>query len=66
EKSNLKKNDRQKVSQQAVEQVGDGGVSGISLSVVLSSDDRNGETTGNGGIWPDDGSLDGSDYVLDA
>nr|GEU62256.1 Gag-Pol polyprotein [Tanacetum cinerariifolium] len=40
---------------------GDGGVSGVSLSVVSSFDDKNGETVGNGGIWPDDGSSDGSD-----
>ncbi|GKC60399.1 hypothetical protein Tco_1087997 [Tanacetum coccineum] len=29
--------------------VGDGGVSGVSLSVVSSSDDKNGEVVGNGG-----------------
>nr|GFD18263.1 hypothetical protein [Tanacetum cinerariifolium] len=46
--------------------VGDGGVSSVSLSVVSSSDDKNGETAGNVGIWPDDGSSDGSDSVLNA
>nr|GEX32407.1 glycyl-tRNA synthetase / glycine--tRNA ligase [Tanacetum cinerariifolium] len=35
-------------------------VGGVSLSVVSSSDDKNGKTAGNGGIWPDDGSSDGS------
>ncbi|GJY65651.1 hypothetical protein Tco_0467889 [Tanacetum coccineum] len=30
---------------------GDGGVSGVSLSVVSSSDDKNGEIAINGGIW---------------
>ncbi|GJV40685.1 hypothetical protein Tco_1419125 [Tanacetum coccineum] len=30
--------------------VGDGGVSGVSLSVVLSADDKNGEITGIGSI----------------
>ncbi|GJW47167.1 hypothetical protein Tco_0078813 [Tanacetum coccineum] len=44
----------------------DGGVSGVSLSVVSSSDDKNGEIAGNGGIWSDDGSLDGSDSESDA
>nr|GFB90227.1 hypothetical protein [Tanacetum cinerariifolium] len=38
----------------------------ITLTIVSSSDDKNGETTGNGGIWPDDGSSDGSDSVSDA
>ncbi|GJS90425.1 hypothetical protein Tco_0773061 [Tanacetum coccineum] len=60
-KNNLMKNDRQNVSQQAAEQVisvkgmpwvGDGGVSGVSLFVVSSADDRNSEVTGNGGIDP--------------
>ncbi|GJQ98136.1 hypothetical protein Tco_0009275 [Tanacetum coccineum] len=46
--------------------VGDGGVSGVSLSVVSSSDNKNGEIAGNGGIWSDDGSLDGSDSESDA
>nr|GFD48286.1 hypothetical protein [Tanacetum cinerariifolium] len=41
----------------------DGGVSGVSLSVVSSANDKNGEIAGNGGIWSDDGSLDGSDSV---
>nr|GFA02455.1 hypothetical protein [Tanacetum cinerariifolium] len=74
EKNNLMKNDRHNVSQQAAEQVisvkgvtwvGDGGVSGVSLSVVSSTDDKNGKTTGNGSIWPDDGSSDGPNSVLD-
>ncbi|GKG05815.1 hypothetical protein Tco_0325901 [Tanacetum coccineum] len=46
--------------------VGDGGVSGVSQSVVSSSDDKNGEIAGNGGIWSDDGSSDGSDSESDA
>ncbi|GKA46987.1 hypothetical protein Tco_0739870 [Tanacetum coccineum] len=46
--------------------VGDGGVSGVSLSVVSSSDDKNGEIAGNGGIWSDDGSSDGSGSESDA
>ncbi|GKF03122.1 hypothetical protein Tco_0030045, partial [Tanacetum coccineum] len=29
----------------------DGGVLGVSLSVVSSADDKNGEIAGNGGIW---------------
>ncbi|GKF47274.1 hypothetical protein Tco_0137076, partial [Tanacetum coccineum] len=33
---------------------------GVSLSMVSSSDDKNGEMAGNGGIWSDDGSSDGS------
>ncbi|GJV26032.1 hypothetical protein Tco_1378727 [Tanacetum coccineum] len=37
--------------------VGVSGVSGVSLSVVSSSDDKNGEVAGNGGIWSDDGFL---------
>ncbi|GKC93170.1 hypothetical protein Tco_1158612, partial [Tanacetum coccineum] len=44
----------------------DGGVSGVSLSVVSSSDDKNGKITGNGGIWSEDGSSDGSDSESDA
>nr|GEU47650.1 reverse transcriptase domain-containing protein [Tanacetum cinerariifolium] len=48
------------------EVLGDGGVSGVSLSVMSSSDDKNGKTAGNGGMWSDDGSLDGSDSVSDA
>ncbi|GKF83448.1 hypothetical protein Tco_0245104, partial [Tanacetum coccineum] len=63
---NLKKNDRPNVLQQDDEWVGDGGVSGVSLSVVSSSDDKNGEIAGNGGIWSDDGSLDGSGSESDA
>nr|GFB50347.1 hypothetical protein [Tanacetum cinerariifolium] len=35
-------------------QVGDGGVSGVSLSMVSSSDDKNSKTAGNGGMWSDD------------
>nr|GFD42182.1 hypothetical protein [Tanacetum cinerariifolium] len=30
-----------------------------------SSDDKNGEIAGSGGIWPDDGSSDGSDSASD-
>ncbi|GKD75157.1 hypothetical protein Tco_1333439, partial [Tanacetum coccineum] len=37
------------------------GISGVSLSVVLSVDDKNGEIVGNGGIWSDDGSDSESD-----
>nr|GFC55536.1 hypothetical protein [Tanacetum cinerariifolium] len=33
--------------------------------LVSSSNDKNGEIAGNGGIWPDDRSSDGSDYVSD-
>nr|GFB66132.1 hypothetical protein [Tanacetum cinerariifolium] len=44
----------------------DGGVSGVSLSVVSSFDDKNGEIAGSGGIWPDAGSSDGSDSASDA
>nr|GFA74683.1 hypothetical protein [Tanacetum cinerariifolium] len=78
EKNNLMKNNRQNVSQQAAEQVeevisvkgvqwiGDGGVSGVSLFVVSSSDDKNREIAGNGGMWSDDGYSDGSDSVFDA
>nr|GFC00984.1 hypothetical protein [Tanacetum cinerariifolium] len=40
---------------------GDGGVSRVSLSVVSSSDDKNGEIGG----WPDAGSSDGSDSASD-
>nr|GFD49841.1 hypothetical protein [Tanacetum cinerariifolium] len=54
------------ISVKGVSWVGDGGVSGVSLSVVSSSDDKNGEIASNGGIWPDDGSLDGSDSASDA
>nr|GFD61573.1 hypothetical protein [Tanacetum cinerariifolium] len=45
---------------------GDGGVSGVSLFVVSSSDDKNGEIAGSGGICPDAGSSDGSDSASDA
>nr|GFB40387.1 hypothetical protein [Tanacetum cinerariifolium] len=51
------------ISVKGVPWVGDGGVSGVSLSMVSSSDDC--ETAGSGGIWPDDGSSDGSDSVTD-
>nr|GFA15095.1 hypothetical protein [Tanacetum cinerariifolium] len=44
----------------------DGDVSGVSLTVVSSSDDKNGEVAGSGGIWPDVGSSDGSDSASDA
>nr|GEZ22847.1 hypothetical protein [Tanacetum cinerariifolium] len=54
------------ISVKGVPWVGDGGVSGVSLSVVSSADDKNDETAGNGGIWPDHGSSDGSDSVSDA
>ncbi|GJZ74876.1 hypothetical protein Tco_0639341 [Tanacetum coccineum] len=53
------------ISVKGVPWVGDGGVSGVSLSVVSSSDDKNGEIAGNGGIWSDDGSSDGSDTESD-
>nr|GEW50444.1 hypothetical protein [Tanacetum cinerariifolium] len=54
------------ISVKGVPWVGNGGVSGVSLFVVSSSNDKNGKTAGNGSIWPDDGSLDGSDSVSDA
>ncbi|GJY78271.1 hypothetical protein Tco_0484072 [Tanacetum coccineum] len=54
------------ISVKGVSWVGDGGVSGVSLSVVSSADDKNGEIAGNGGIWSDTRSLDGSDSVSDA
>nr|GFD60788.1 hypothetical protein [Tanacetum cinerariifolium] len=54
------------ISVKGVSWVGDGGVSSVSLSVVSSSDDKNGEIVGNSGIWPDDGSSDGSDSASDA
>ncbi|GKA49985.1 reverse transcriptase domain-containing protein [Tanacetum coccineum] len=38
---------------------------GESLSVVSSADDKNGKIAGNGGIWSDDGSSDGSDSESD-
>nr|GFD43174.1 hypothetical protein [Tanacetum cinerariifolium] len=47
-------------------EVRDGSISGVSLSVVSSSDDKNGEVAGSGSIWPDDGSSDGSDSASDA
>nr|GEW22980.1 hypothetical protein [Tanacetum cinerariifolium] len=46
--------------------VGDGGVSCVSLFVVSSADDKNGEVAGNGGVWSDDGSLDRPDSASDA
>ncbi|GJR39145.1 hypothetical protein Tco_1214829 [Tanacetum coccineum] len=54
------------ISVKGVPWVGDGGVSSVSLSVVSSSDDKNGEVAGNGGIWSDDGYSDGSDSESDA
>nr|GEX09676.1 hypothetical protein [Tanacetum cinerariifolium] len=54
------------ISMKGVPWVGEGGVSSVSLSVVSSSDDKNGKTAGNGGICPDDGSSNRSDSVLDA
>ncbi|GKD04456.1 hypothetical protein Tco_1179430 [Tanacetum coccineum] len=54
------------ISMKGVPWVGDGGVSGVSLSVVSSADDKNGEVAGNGGIWSDDGSSNGSDSESDA
>ncbi|GKA37731.1 hypothetical protein Tco_0724296 [Tanacetum coccineum] len=54
------------ISVKGVPWVGDGGISGVSLSVVSSVDDKNGEIAGNSGIWSDDGSLDGSDSESDA
>ncbi|GJZ12298.1 hypothetical protein Tco_0547528 [Tanacetum coccineum] len=53
------------ISVKGVPWVGDGGVYGESLSVVSSSDDKNGKVAGNGGIWSDEGSLDGSDSESD-
>ncbi|GJV80728.1 hypothetical protein Tco_1516598 [Tanacetum coccineum] len=38
-----------------------GGESGLSLSVVSSANDKNVKIAGNGGMWSDDGSSDGSD-----
>ncbi|GKG38472.1 hypothetical protein Tco_0460184, partial [Tanacetum coccineum] len=54
------------ISVKGVPWVGDCGVSSVSLSVVSSADDRNGDVAGNGGIWSDDGSSDGSDSESDA
>ncbi|GJW82246.1 hypothetical protein Tco_0146221 [Tanacetum coccineum] len=54
------------ISLKGVPWVGDGGVSGVSLSVMSLVDDKNGEVAGNDSIWFDDGSLDGSDSVSDA
>ncbi|GJV38840.1 RNA-directed DNA polymerase, eukaryota [Tanacetum coccineum] len=54
------------ILEKGVAWVGDGGVSGVSLSVVSSFDDKNGKVAGNGGIWSDDGSSDGSDSESDA
>ncbi|GKD76789.1 FAR1-related sequence 5-like protein, partial [Tanacetum coccineum] len=53
------------ISVKGVPWVGDGGVSGVSLSVVSSANDKNGEIAGNGSIWSDDGSSDGPDSVSD-
>ncbi|GKF89568.1 hypothetical protein Tco_0263531, partial [Tanacetum coccineum] len=44
----------------------DGGVSGVSMFMVSSADDKNGEIAGNGGIWSDDRSSDGSNSISDA
>ncbi|GKG52988.1 hypothetical protein Tco_0550100, partial [Tanacetum coccineum] len=38
------------ISMKGASWVGDDGVSSVSLSVVSSSDDKNGEISGNGGI----------------
>ncbi|GKB64207.1 hypothetical protein Tco_0920393, partial [Tanacetum coccineum] len=54
------------ISVKGVSWVGNGGISGVSLSVVSSVDDKNDEIADNGGIWSDDGSLDGSDFESDA
>ncbi|GJZ22157.1 hypothetical protein Tco_0559196 [Tanacetum coccineum] len=54
------------ISVKGVPWVGDGGVSGVSLSMMSSVDDKNGEIVGDGGIWFDDGSSNGSDSELDA
>ncbi|GKC79514.1 hypothetical protein Tco_1130288, partial [Tanacetum coccineum] len=51
------------ISVKGIPWVGDGGVSGVSLSVVSLVDDKNGKVAGNCGIWSDDGSSDGSDPV---
>nr|GEW23475.1 histone H3.2-like [Tanacetum cinerariifolium] len=54
------------ISVKGVPWVGDGGVFGVSLSVVSSADDKNGEITGNHDIWSDDGSSNRSDSVSNA
>nr|GEY31707.1 hypothetical protein [Tanacetum cinerariifolium] len=54
------------MSVKGVPWVGNGGISGVSLSVVSSSNDKNGETVGNGGMWSDDGSSNRSDSISDA
>ncbi|GKE66483.1 hypothetical protein Tco_1520644, partial [Tanacetum coccineum] len=54
------------ISVNGVPWVGDGGVSGVSLSEESSVDDKNGEIAGSGGIRSGDGSSDGSDSVSDA
>ncbi|GKD75002.1 hypothetical protein Tco_1333284, partial [Tanacetum coccineum] len=54
------------ISVKGIPWVGDDGVSGVSLSLVLSSDDKNGEVAGNGGIWSDDGSSGRSESESDA
>ncbi|GKG10217.1 hypothetical protein Tco_0338963, partial [Tanacetum coccineum] len=53
------------ISVKGIPWVGDGGVSGVSLSMVSSFDDKNSEIAGNGGIWSDDGSSNGSDSKSD-
>ncbi|GJV49205.1 hypothetical protein Tco_1439417 [Tanacetum coccineum] len=60
EKNYLMKNDRQNVPW-----VGDGGVLGVSLSIVSLVDDKNSKVAGNDGIWSDIGSSDGLDSVSD-
>ncbi|GJW78476.1 hypothetical protein Tco_0140158 [Tanacetum coccineum] len=54
------------ISVKGVPWVGDGGVSGVSLSMVSSANDKNGKIAGNGGIWSDDRSSYGSDSESDA
>ncbi|GKE09915.1 hypothetical protein Tco_1413466 [Tanacetum coccineum] len=54
------------ISMKGILWVGDGGISGVSLSMVSSSDDKNGEMAGNGGTWSDDGSSNGSGSESDA
>ncbi|GJU48968.1 putative ribonuclease H-like domain-containing protein [Tanacetum coccineum] len=46
--------------------VGDGGVSGVSLSIVSLVDDKNSKVAGNDGIWSDDGSSMDQNPISDA
>ncbi|GJV21036.1 hypothetical protein Tco_1370056 [Tanacetum coccineum] len=46
--------------------LGDDGVSGVVTVVGSSSDDKNSEIAGDGGIWSDDGSSNGSDSESNA